>query len=160
MLIIASRFQLAKPKLHRTAIGQSLRELRTEDSYTWAWAENFHFLQEEIGRLECENIRRCANSSGLSEEPSRLRACMPTHLAQEILLQFFLADTTELREAEILEMYPENGFEVQVALAELCDHSILAVAPLDHAGKLYVVTTRGQSLCFSCRTRVGALAHI
>ena len=154
MLIIVSRLLRAKRKeckLNRTACGESLGELHTEDTDTWAWAENFQFLQETIGRLECGNIQRRTKISDLSAEKSGLRPDMPTHLAQDILLRFFRADTTELRDAAILEMYPENRFAARVALAELCDHNLLVVARSGHAGKLYVVTTKGQSLCCSCR---------
>ena len=154
MLIIVNRFRHAKRKeceLNRTTGGESPGELRAEDTDTWAWAENFHFLQDTIGRLECRNTQHRTKFSDLSAENSGLSPDVPTKLGQEILLRFFGADTTELCEAAILEMYPDNRFAARVALAELCDHNLLAVTQLVHAGKLYIVTTKGQSLCFYCR---------
>jgi hypothetical protein len=158
MLIIASRFTQTKPIeriLHCTVVGESLRELPTEGTGTSSCTEKFQCLQEAIGRVECENIQHHTNNSDLSDESSRLRAYVPTHLAQEILLRFFLADTTELGEAEILEMYQENRSEVQAALADLCANRYLAAFSVDHTRKLYVVTIQGRSQCFSCQTRVG-----
>jgi hypothetical protein len=155
MLIIVSRFWRKKRQernLSCPARGQILEELRTEDTDKWAWAENFQFLQDAIDRPE-RGFSRRNKSSDLSAEAAKLRDDMPTRLAQNILLQFFRADTTELREDRILEMYPENSFAVQAALTELCNHSLLAVAQSARAGKLYVVTLNGQSLCCSCRTK-------
>jgi hypothetical protein len=146
MLIIVNRFRRTKREecnLNRTARDQCLGELQAEDTDTWAWAENFQFLQQTIDRPERGSIQRPA-------EAGKLRRDMPTHLGQDILLRFFRADTTELREAQIFEMYPENSFAVQVALTELCDHNLLVIARSSRTGKLYVVTTKGQSLCFSC----------
>ena len=153
MLIIVSRFRRTNREecdSNCTAHGQFLGELRTEDTDIWASAENFQFLQEAIDRPERASIQR-TKSSDLSAEAAELRRNMPTQLAQDILLRFFRADTTELRETQILEMYAENSFAVQVALAELCNHNLLARAQSGRTGKVYVVTTKGQSLCCSCR---------
>jgi hypothetical protein len=153
MLIIVNRFRRSNREecdSNRAARGQLLEELRTEDTDTWAWAENFQFLDETIELPERASIQR-TKSSDLPAEAAELRRNMPTRLAQDILLRFFRADTTELLEAQILEMYPENSFAVHVALAELCNHNLLARAQSGCAGKLYVVTTKGQSLCCSCR---------
>jgi hypothetical protein len=158
MMNIVIGFSCMKRKernVKRTPLVESLRELRTEDTDTWAWGENFHFLQETISRLERANTQRRTKMSDWQAEFASLRPDMPTHLAQDILLRFCRADTTELCEAAIFEMCPENRFAVQAALSELCDHNLLTVSQTGHTDKLYVVTTKGQNLCFSCRHEVG-----
>jgi len=152
MSMVVSHFRCVKGtkcELDGSALCESLRELRTDDTDTWAWGGNFRFLQDAIGRLEREyGLDRFA-----TVEESALPTHTPTQFAQEILLKFFRADTTELAETKILAMFPEDRLAVEAALTELCNNNLLAVAQLGRAGKSYVVTTTGQTLCLSCRDR-------
>src|SRR6476646_9943235 len=99
MSMVVSHFRCVKGtkcELDGSALCESLRELRTDDTDTWAWGGNFRFLQDAIGRLEREyGLDRFA-----TVEESALPTHTPTQFAQEILLKFFRADTTELAETK------------------------------------------------------------
>ena len=134
-----------------TALVDSLRELSSVDADTSAWAEHYEDLQETISQLERENAKCRMRISELVAEVASLRPYLPTRFGQHILQQFRRANTTELREAAIVQMCSEDEFDVGAALSELCDHKLLAAAEKGDTDRLYVVTTKGQSLCISCR---------
>lgn len=113
-------------------------------------AEYLASLHETIDRLCRENADGRAHINELTAEIASLRPYLPSYISEEILLQFCCADTTELPQAEIFAARPESTFEVQAALSELCAHKLLAI---DNSAnkKRYVITVRGQELCYTCR---------
>jgi hypothetical protein len=154
MFILGSRIVSANREERERAgcaLAVVLRELQTGDTDILAWGGNFKFLQEAIGGEPRGSFQR----SSADDECAVLTLPhhqMPTRLAQEILLQFLRADTTELRETELFERYPpKEDFAMQQALMELCDQDLLVAVKSDSGDKLYIVTRKGQSLCFSCR---------
>jgi hypothetical protein len=133
---------------NRTELVGSDCETREVESDTSAFAKYLEFLHETIDRLECENSEARRRIKELQANKPRSRNYIPTKLAQDILLRFCDADTTELREAEIIEMCAEGRGELQGALSDLCDHQLLAMEKTRNDTR-YVITTEGQNLCFS-----------
>jgi hypothetical protein len=150
MFVFGSRLVSANREERERARCVVLRKLQTGDTDTLAWGGNFKYLPEAIGRLYRGGVHR--SSTGHDSVTLALsHPQMPTQLAREILLQFFRIDRTEMCETELFELYAEDGFAVQQALTELCDQDLLADVTSDCGDKWYLVTAKGQSVCFSCR---------
>ena len=132
---------------------ESPNSLRIEDLDNAALAELCQLMGETISRLEHCNAQLRAVNTELRRKAATAAVYRPTQLARDILLRYYSLDTTELSETTVLAMYPEDQCEVRAALAELCEHELLAItAKVPQADKLYAVTTTGQTQCFAFRS--------
>ena len=150
MMNVANILRRVKRRVLDIEMFESSGALRIENIDKEALTERCQALEETICRLAHHATKLRAANTELRRKLAAGVPYTPTQLACDILLRYCNLDTTELSESTILEMYSEDEFDVKAALAELCEHNLLAVATKGpQADKLYAVTTAGQTQCFA-----------